>query len=82
MGLADAFAQGPPIVKGPACSVAVLLEQLSDDDKAALLAAFNDKRWRSSAISSQLESEGIDLHASTIARHRRGACKCRHMGAP
>lgn len=80
MSLAKAFAQGPPLVKGPACSVATTLEQLNDEDKAALEAVLTDRRWRSTDISTQLEAEGISLASSTIARHRRGACKCRHLG--
>jgi len=78
--LAKAFAEGPPPVKGPACSVATTLEHLSDDDRAALIAVLADTRWRSTDISAQLEAEGIPLMPSTIARHRRGACKCRHLG--
>lgn len=81
MSLAKAFEAGPPLIKGPACSVAATFDQLNDEDAAALRAVLEDKRWRSSDIATQLEAEGIPLGAATIARHRRGACKCRHLGA-
>lgn len=81
MSLAKAFQAGPPLIKGPACSVAATLEQLNDEDTAALRAVLEDKRWRATDIATQLEAEGITLPSSTISRHRRGACKCRHLGA-
>jgi hypothetical protein len=81
VSLAKLFESGPPLIKGPACSVAVTLEQLNDDDRAALTAVLGDKRWRATDISTQLEAEGITLASATISRHRRGACKCRHLGA-
>ena len=81
MSLAKAFQAGPPLIKGPACSVALVLDNLNDEDRAALLEAFADKRWRSTDIATQLEAEGIHLGAATISRHRRGGCKCRHLGA-
>lgn len=81
MSLAKAFQAAPPLIKGPACTVAATLEQLPEDDAAVLRAVLEDKRWRSSDIATQLEAEGIPLGAATIARHRRGACKCRHLGA-
>jgi hypothetical protein len=81
VSLAKAFAQAPPVMKGPACSVALVLESLSDEDRDALTAVLNDKRWRSTDIAAQLEAEGISVSDATLSRHRRGACKCRHLGA-
>ena len=80
MSLAKAFSQGLPLIKGPACSVAATLEQLNDEDKAALETVLADKRWRSTDIAAQLQAEGISISDSTLSRHRRGACKCRHLG--
>lgn len=80
MSLAKAFASGPPLIKGPACSVATTLEQLNNEDRATLEAVLADKRWRSTDIAAQLEAEGISVSDSTLSRHRRGACKCRHLG--
>jgi DNA-binding HxlR family transcriptional regulator len=80
VSLAKAFSQGPPLIKGPACSVAATLEQLNDEDKAALETVLADKRWRSTDIAAQLQAEGISISDSTLSRHRRGACKCRHLG--
>lgn len=81
MSLAKAFKAGPPLIKGPACSVATTLEHLNDEDREALQTVLGDKRWRATDISTQLEAEGITLSSATISRHRRGACKCRHLGA-
>ncbi len=82
MNLAEAFKETPVKDMGPACSVAALMKSLPTSDAEALRAAIADDRWRGTDISRVLADEGIHLSGTTLARHRRGACKCARLGEP
>lgn len=81
MGFADALAQhDAPPVKGPPCSVGQILDEMSPDDGAALVASLGSSS--DAAIEralNQMHQRGelrARVGAGAIGRHRRQACKC------
>lgn len=76
MSLAAALSrEAAPVQRGGRCSVALLLETLSADDAAELRSALASP-MEHAAIARALTSEGHRFASSTIARHRRGECRC------
>lgn len=67
--------QKPKRPTGLPCSVAVLLRNLNNEDRAALYAAL-DGNQSSSDIYWALRDEGHKVGKQTIGRHRRGECRC------
>lgn len=59
-----------------ACSIAVVLGSLADDEAAALTAALADEDITHAAISKVLRDNGHDIAAVTVSRHRRRECRC------
>ena len=80
MSLAAALTAGPTHTrKGPGCSVGLLLAQLPDSERAALLAMLADPDWNAEAIADRVSAEEdihVTIQGQTIARHRRGRCSC------
>jgi hypothetical protein len=70
----DALAQ-QETSKGPACSFVDILANLDDDDRAALLVAF-DSTTSSTHIERALREIGVKVSSATVRRHRRGECGC------
>lgn len=62
--------------RGGKCLVTLFLNDLSDEEAESFQAVLDDVRREGSAISRALKRKGIDLPASSINRHRRGACRC------
>lgn len=77
MGLADALRseQDRGIQKGPRCSVCALYLTLDAADASALDEAMLDKAVATSVIARALKSEGHQIGASTLGRHRNGECR-------
>lgn len=75
MSLADRLSKPAPRTPHPRCGIAVLLDALTDDDKAAVQTAL-DGDWTSGAIATELQAEGHQVSHQTVARHRRGECSC------
>jgi hypothetical protein len=73
--LADIAAQEP--IKGPRCSVAILLDTLDAQDASDLVAALANPTYQGTSISRALKGRGINLAPHSIVRHRRGDCLCR-----
>jgi hypothetical protein len=82
MNLAKALTELPVHDLGPECTVTKTLRNLPVEDAEALRAALADERWRMSDLSKVLADEGIHIAGGTLARHRRGACKCARLGEP
>ncbi len=82
MNLAKALESLPVHDLGPQCTVTKTLKALPPKDAEALHAAINGGKWRMTDLSRVLANEGIHLSGTTLARHRRGACKCARLGEP
>ena len=68
--------ESKPALKGPPCTVSIVLTQLDKDDVAALQEALADPRVTGSAICRALEKEGHRVPPHSLNRHRRGICNC------
>lgn len=80
MSLAERLSEAPRNSRG-VCRISWVLDQLSNKDKAALLAAMavpvgDPDRIASTDIGQALRAEGFDVHNKTIETHRKGACSC------
>jgi len=76
LSLADRLAEPPVQMKGPRCSIYLLLLQLDADETAALNTALADERFTSVAIADALQAEGYAVKESPLRRHRLGRCAC------
>lgn len=77
MSLGDEIASQATRRQGATCGVATVRAALGPDDAADFdrwLTA--DRLGVAGAISRALKARGIDLAEHTIARHRRGDCRC------
>jgi len=72
----DLVAVEAAFVKGPPCSVALILDKLDPDDRAALEAWLDNPLKRHSLIAAALKKNGHPIQDSTIGRHRNGKCIC------
>lgn len=78
MAIADiASTDVPALIKGPSCTVCMLLAELPADEAQALRALLADTRWRYSALSEALKAEGHHLAAHALSRHGRGQCSAK-----
>ena len=59
------------------CSVAVALHSLSVEDRALAYGALADQEYGTTQIARALQSEGLAVSATGVARHRKGDCACR-----
>ena len=75
MALADAI-QAARMKPGTKCTIGEIADQLNKDDRAALTAAFLDKKVSAIAIVKALTAEGWPATRSPIERHRRQECAC------
>ena len=66
-------------LKGPACSVRLLLDGMAPDERADLLSAFADPSILTSVIARVLHKRGYTIGQETLQRHRRGSCRCRSL---
>ncbi len=59
------------------CSVALVLADLADPERAELEAALADQvAYTHTAITRVLKRRGYDMHDKRVAAHRKGACVC------
>ena len=88
MSLAERLSAAPPTSKGvPGCRVGWIVQQLDDDDAAALNAALvvpmgDPERLSSASIAKALADEGFEVHNKTVQNHRKGLCRCEPGRAP
>lgn len=77
MTLADALAaEEAAHSKGPACTVALILDQLDPADRAVLVEWLANPVKRHSWIAEALRKNGHQVQESTIGRHRNRKCTC------
>lgn len=62
--------------RGAKCTVGIIAKTLPKEDKDALNEAMGDELIDSTTISVWMERKGFALKRHTIARHRRGECRC------
>lgn len=74
MSLSDALKYEASRKPGPRCSICILIPTLDKPEAAALVAALDDGAVTSSAISRALNSEGHEIRAETVRRHRAKEC--------
>lgn len=67
--------------KGPPCSIATALSNLDPEDSDFLRELLADPDKPSSRISLALRAEGHEISQITVARHRRGECRCARSAA-
>ncbi|HEY7821576.1 MAG TPA: hypothetical protein VIG24_02020 [Acidimicrobiia bacterium] len=76
MSLRDQIAAETTLKKGPPCMVAVLLSELTGDDRQAVVDALGDPKVPATAIDRALLKEGHRVGANSLQRHRRRECAC------
>ncbi len=74
MALSDALQHEISKRPGPTCTVCILIPTLPASDQSALEAAMTDLAVTASAIARALQSEGHDVSAETLRRHRSQRC--------
>lgn len=62
--------------KGPLCTVARILSEMTELDASDLDTAFRDLKYSNKSILVVLRARGYDVAQTTVARHRRGECAC------
>ena len=76
MGIfAAAIDRGPEVKMGPACAVGLWLEGLDDESRDEAKSLMADNVWQHTALAKVFADAGLDVSATTVARHRRGDCK-------
>lgn len=78
-GLSDALANAAVNARmgGARCTVAVILDDLDDGDRASLVEALANRKLSVNVIYRALtETTGEKPSRSGIERHRRGDCAC------
>jgi hypothetical protein len=81
MSLLDVI-RGETRTSGPRCSVALIRDEMSDEDRANLDAALDDKTINGTAIArALLHPEYVAKYRTPVSdysvqQHRRGDCRC------
>lgn len=63
-------------IKGPPCSVGLVLDEMADTDAQALQSALDTANIPATHIVGALRQLGHRIGSQAILRHRRGDCKC------
>lgn len=71
-----AIANTPTISRqGLTCSTCQMINEMPEDEAAALVEMFGNRRWTLEAIREALIAEGYEPPGpSALGRHRRGGC--------
>lgn len=75
MTLQAALEANRATIKGPTCTLCVLLTTLNPVDAKALQEALDDKGFTARGISRALKAEGHNIADGTVNRHRKADCK-------
>ena len=78
MTLADELAEALAEASGPQCGVALVLDALDGDDRDTLAVWLARPKGEvpGTRIGKVLRGRGHKVSDESIARHRRGACRC------
>lgn len=80
--LAGALSAGPQRNQGPECSVGAFLASLDDETRGEAVQILTDATWPHTQVTRVFTPLGLapgrapESVAATIARHRRGDCRC------
>lgn len=75
MGLFDEMKE-EAVIKGPPCSVSLMLQEMTDSDRSEFLMACADLSIPGTIIAKVLSRKGFDIKAESLRRHRKGDCRC------
>lgn len=76
MSLADRLDNTPQRIHGKPCSIGALEQRLDGDEAKALQAMLHELGWSAARIYEALTSEGHEVGAQSINRHRSRGCRC------
>lgn len=62
--------------KGPDCAVGAAISALNSEEREGLMAALSMPAITAKAIQEWLKRRDLRVPHTTVARHRRGDCKC------
>jgi hypothetical protein len=62
--------------KGPACSVALVMQQMDDATVKKFQAAMANVSAPATQIAKAVQDLGYQIRYEAVQRHRRGACRC------
>lgn len=75
MGLFDEMKE-EAVLKGPPCSVSLILQQMTKDEKKEFHMACSDATIPGTVIAKVLQRKGFAVKAEALRRHRKGECRC------
>lgn len=75
MGLFDEM-KHEAVMKGPPCSVKVIIEQMTDEEQTEFAMACADWTIPGTVIAKVLQRKGFNVKAESLRRHRKGECRC------
>jgi hypothetical protein len=75
MGMFDEI-KAEKVVTGPPCSVKIMIEKMSEQERKDFQLACDDPSIAGSVIARVLNRNGYDIKAQAIQRHTRGECRC------
>lgn len=78
MGMFDEI-KAEAIMKGPPCSVGVMVQQMTKEERADFEAACQDQLIAGSIIARVLIRRGYDIKVEALRRHRKGECRCERV---
>lgn len=76
MALSDRVKAPAPNMAGMPCSVGVLLDTLTGDERDALTHMLASRAWSQAMVWKALTDEGYEVGMQSINRHRGGKCRC------
>jgi hypothetical protein len=75
MGLFDEM-KSESVMKGPPCSISLILEEMTDADRSDFALACEDWTIPGTVIAKVLQRKGFSVKAESLRRHRKGECRC------
>ena len=64
------------VIKGPPCSVSLMLQEMTEQDRTEFEMACADLSIPGTIIAKVLSRKGFDVKAESSRRHRKGDCRC------
>lgn len=65
----------PPVIERGRCTFRPWYEKLTEDERNAITASFDNEDWTTSAIVRILQDAGCPSSETTIRTHRKFACQ-------
>ena len=64
------------VVKGPSCTVGIIIEQMPEQERTDFLKALSDPSIVGTIIARVVQRHGYDIKVEALRRHRKGECRC------